>query len=364
MRVKKGFTLLEIIVALGIIGIMMIPLANSLISSVRYNKMGEIVQESKQISQEIVEKIRSLGDVKEATLEIGKNDDVVDIKSVVGSNNSKFTVKGEVDDIKLDGTIERTVNGGEIIYESDRYLKEKVNVLFYAYSDSRVSADNKNKIAYSYSKEAKAINEHIADLENKIRNAGTVPTGNFYLEDSNKINFDFYDKGKCPLKDDPSKDHSECNFLIEDRYKDNSSVKGKRLCFALEATPDSNSIAILVRNHREVYDPTNPSTANNPLMGLKIRNQRTETLQPRALFLNNRFEAVESVKEENLNPGYGEIKNSFDKDKSIDSNIIVVDNIKYLGIDNLNNKGLYTISLNTERNDIKERTVSEFIVSN
>ena len=232
MRVKKGFTLIEIVVSLAIIGIMMIPLANSLIMSVKANKMGEIVQESKNISQEIVEGVRSLGDVKETTLKVGSNNEAVQIKVDVGEDG-KYTVDGIVDDIMLKGTIKKTDKGGTIEYESDKYLEKKVGLVFYIYSKTNSDRDIENNIIYSYEPKQSGteegdiggveIREHIRRVENKMKN----PTINIskvdFLEDENKIKFNFIERNTCELAD--SDKHTKCNIEINDIKEEQSAIQ-------------------------------------------------------------------------------------------------------------------------------------------
>ena len=141
MKRKKGYTLLELVMALGIIGIVMIPLASSLLTSVTSNKMAETKQESKQISQEIIEKLRNLGDVKEMTMNVGAKSDQIEIKEESPLDKTKFSISGNIGDIELSGSISKQTNAGEINEQSDEYAKKQVDILFYI--------DN-NSIRYSY----------------------------------------------------------------------------------------------------------------------------------------------------------------------------------------------------------------------
>ena len=57
-KIKKGATLLEVVIGLAIIGIMLLPLANGLVTSVRANKKAEETQEAKLLGQQVVEKLK------------------------------------------------------------------------------------------------------------------------------------------------------------------------------------------------------------------------------------------------------------------------------------------------------------------
>ncbi|MGL5069106.1 MAG: prepilin-type N-terminal cleavage/methylation domain-containing protein [Sarcina sp.] len=97
-KVKKGMTLLEIVVALAIIAIMIIPLMNSLLTAVRTNKKGEEVQDAKLLGQQVIENLRVQDIIKEGTIA------QVGFDSELGVGNSEQ--KGF--EIKLDSLIEAT----------------------------------------------------------------------------------------------------------------------------------------------------------------------------------------------------------------------------------------------------------------
>ncbi|MEG0307765.1 MAG: type II secretion system protein [Clostridium sp.] len=55
---KKGFTLLEVIISFALISILIIPMANMILSTVKMNKMGENKQQAKVILQDTVESVK------------------------------------------------------------------------------------------------------------------------------------------------------------------------------------------------------------------------------------------------------------------------------------------------------------------
>ena len=354
MRVKKGFTLIEIVVSLAIIGIMMIPLANSLIMSVKANKMGEIVQESKNISQEIVEGVRSLGDVKETTLKVGSNNEAVQIKVDVGEDG-KYTVDGIVDDIILKGNIKKTDKGGTIEYESDKYLERNVSLVFYCYIDAtRAETEiekNKNRILYSYIEDAVTIAEHIESIEQYIKIGTPTSTSINMLEDSDKIVLEI---DKITGSDGAIKNE----IVIDDRYY--THVTGKDSILEgeyISRVTTSPDIAIFIKDRRLGND-----LEVSPFIGLDIESKISES---NLYFFNNKFK--EGEKGTATNEGIPEniVVDSFDKDRYIGKTISVKDNIKFGNFLSKNNKGLYTIDIDTEAkiNGVKENTRSEFIVS-
>ncbi|MGL4761758.1 MAG: prepilin-type N-terminal cleavage/methylation domain-containing protein [Sarcina sp.] len=95
-KVKKGMTLLEIVVALAIIAIMIIPLMNSLLTAVRANKKGEEVQDAKLLGQQVIENLRVQDIIKEGTI------------AQVGFNSELGSIEQESFEIKLGNLIEAT----------------------------------------------------------------------------------------------------------------------------------------------------------------------------------------------------------------------------------------------------------------
>ncbi|MGL4656668.1 MAG: type II secretion system protein [Sarcina sp.] len=347
MRIKKGFTLLEIVVALGIMGILMLPLANSLIQSVKANKMGEIVQESKQISQEIIENLRTIGDVKATNLKIGSLDETVQIKSVPGTDG-KYTVDGTVNDITLTGKIEKTAKGGTLKYDSDIYREKMVGLVFYSYLDTKSSELNKNEILISYEKDGISIDEHIKSIENYIKTGSTpLNTKVEKLSDKNKISLEINKKSSIGA------DGSTHVITIDDTYFNGTHLDGTKKDIDLK----NIDIGIIVKDIR-----TGKTDGSSPFMGLNIESKLIE--KSNLYFFNNKFEAGEKKEGINDNVAKGVIVDSFDKDRYISEKVDVKDNVKFIESVDMTNKGLYTITLETERNDVKEKTISEFIVSN
>lgn len=163
---KKGFTLLEIVIALAVIGIMMIPLGSALFTSVRTNKMGEIKQESKLISQEIIEKIRSFGDIKDSmSFNVGKEQgDLINITKDT-SNNKVYNVKGSVTDSEGATMVEGTIiEQGELKedFGSKKYLDKKFGLFIYVQNHKE-----NNKISI-YKSSGKTIDEYLKDTPTEV----------------------------------------------------------------------------------------------------------------------------------------------------------------------------------------------------
>lgn len=105
-RKRKGATLLEIVIALAIIGIMMLPFANSLLTSVKANKMGEELQQAKLLGQEIIENLKGKEAIRTGVINISGYE--FDIRETISGNPSKLDIKSinQINGYELDGTLQ------------------------------------------------------------------------------------------------------------------------------------------------------------------------------------------------------------------------------------------------------------------
>lgn len=325
---KKGSTLLEIVISLAIIGIIMIPLGGALVTSVKSNKMGEIKQESKLISQEIIEKVRSIGDVKNTTLQIGKEQsDGIEIKQVMpkpidpltGKEINIYDVEGTLKDSEgttmVTGTIKEKGNFKEE-YGSMSYLDNTFGLFIYIQNH-----ENGNKI--SYYKGNKTIDEYLS-------------------------------RGSIPLK--TIENCKELKIEIGGDDGENAlSINGVKEGTLITTTPSGFAeIGVYVEGQRRQTD----------LIDLHLNNKNSDTSKKVELFLfNNKFHGI------NHDGLVDQVTDSFKEDRYINGEFTINDNIKYHKVAERLNKGLYTIDLDFKKKipngtTVTEKTVSEFMVDN
>ena len=157
-RVKKGMTLLEVVISLAIIAIMIVPLMNSLLTAVRANKKGEEVQDAKLLGQQVIENLRLEDDIEAGNI-IGINAATVTLGSfnvATGSEPGYF----DVTSTEVDGfTIEGKVVEDDVVNINDNdsgkeYLNKKLGALLVVTKDkieyySRTGGDKSIKEIYS-----------------------------------------------------------------------------------------------------------------------------------------------------------------------------------------------------------------------
>lgn len=115
---NKGFTLLELVISLALIAILIIPISNLVLGSVKINKAGEDKQQAGLKLQEVIENIKSV-DLPKDTGE-DKKIDVGNGVYVIKNKDGIFSISDSNDkDIKIEGTIKKTVLGeGEVVSNS------------------------------------------------------------------------------------------------------------------------------------------------------------------------------------------------------------------------------------------------------
>ena len=155
-RVKKGMTLLEVVIALGIMAIMIGPLMSSLLTAVQANKKGEEVQDAKLLGQQIVEKLRLTDDIKAGTLtldDITLNLGAFEAAASTGTEGYFPVTSSEIDGYQVSGKIhQKDVK----VVNDDTYLTKDIDLLLVIFN---------GKIYTAKSSSTKNIINHITNQE-------------------------------------------------------------------------------------------------------------------------------------------------------------------------------------------------------
>ncbi|MGL4741571.1 MAG: type IV pilus modification PilV family protein [Sarcina sp.] len=112
-RVKKGMTLLEVVIALGIIGIMLLPLANGMLTSVRANKKAENTQIAKLLGQQVIEKLK-IQDRIENNASINFHSEALKITNSGTDKVYNLNSTGEINGFEINGTVKESTTVTEV----------------------------------------------------------------------------------------------------------------------------------------------------------------------------------------------------------------------------------------------------------
>lgn len=156
---NKGFTLLELVISLALIAILIIPISNLVLGSVKINKAGEDKQQAGLKLQEVIENIKSV-DLPKDTGE-DKKIEVGNGVYVVKNQDGTFSISDSNDkDIKIEGTIEE-VEDGEV--EKGIGSKKVDGAIYYGGNSKEIGIS-------SFAEEEKQIRDAIESKSDEFKN--------------------------------------------------------------------------------------------------------------------------------------------------------------------------------------------------
>ncbi|MEG1870619.1 MAG: prepilin-type N-terminal cleavage/methylation domain-containing protein [Peptostreptococcaceae bacterium] len=99
-KCKKGFTLLEVIIAFALISIFIIPISNLVLSSVKINKQTENKQQAKAVLQDMVEDIKAIEDLSTAII-----NPLNKVETVGEDGKLYYSLSGDINRFSIEGFI-------------------------------------------------------------------------------------------------------------------------------------------------------------------------------------------------------------------------------------------------------------------
>ncbi|WP_346961767.1 type II secretion system protein [Clostridium sp.] len=132
---KKGFTLLEVIISFALISIILIPIANIVLTSVKINKTTENKQQAKAVLQETVENIKAIDSLSSAVSTPLTNG--ITLSEITGEDNkSIYSLSGNVNGFSIKGSIKENS-----VVTNNKVSEMKVDRTIYFY-DGSISISN------------------------------------------------------------------------------------------------------------------------------------------------------------------------------------------------------------------------------
>ncbi len=121
---KKGFTLLEVIISFALISIILIPIANLVLTSVKINKFTENKQQAKAVLQETIENIKAIDNFSSALSQPLNNG--ITLSEATGEDNKLiYSISGEINGFSIEGSIKeqsQVINNKVSEMEVDRTI--------------------------------------------------------------------------------------------------------------------------------------------------------------------------------------------------------------------------------------------------
>lgn len=134
-RCKKGFTLLEVIISFALISIILIPIANMVLTSVKINKSTEDKQQAKAVLQDTVENIKSIENLSASVVNPLSNGVVLD-KEMDEAGKVIYSLRGNINGFSIVGSIRE-----KSVVTNNEINKMKVDKTIYFHNGS-VSISN------------------------------------------------------------------------------------------------------------------------------------------------------------------------------------------------------------------------------
>lgn len=219
-KVKKGMTLLEVIISLAILGIIITPIFSLTINTVKMNKKSDDKLKALAIAQEYMEYIKSpehsLEDINNAENLPAQKGGFKIVKTVEGVEKYRFT-NGESDDIDIDSDMEILINKNNEVIVNGKSLgiaSSQNNTLdIVNYKDGK-SSHQQVKINLDKKQDVKIIQE-IRDLIIKVELQGTLDI-NLNFTNQHNTNIIVY-----VIKD------SDYSVNLEGDYVEGNNVSGE-----------------------------------------------------------------------------------------------------------------------------------------
>ncbi|MGN9160488.1 type IV pilus modification PilV family protein [Clostridium sulfidigenes] len=158
---KKGFTLLEVIISFALISIILIPIANLVLTSVKINKSTENKQQAKAVLQETIENIKAIDNFSSALSKPLNNG--ITLSEATGEDDKLiYSISGEINGFSIDGSIK----------EQSQVINNKVSEM----EVDRTIYFNRGSISISNGKEV--IEEAIKKLSDNL----ATPSEEVFIE--------------------------------------------------------------------------------------------------------------------------------------------------------------------------------------
>ncbi|CDM67707.1 putative membrane protein [Clostridium bornimense] len=265
IKKKKGATLLEIIISMAIITIIIIPISDLIMSSVKNNKNAEEEQDIKLLAQSISEKLKvSDIDIDPTTTEISIGHDEIKLNGSVGhySVSNKDIGNGLTADITLDkrndmpsNNIARSLNWDSVI----DIVKEDINGnIYYRLKENTYDSTTKEWVETSISylirgNTISIINDGNIEIQfeeiTDIHNPSNTETKKIYI--TRDVENDFEDNAgnkiegktgyiKFQIDDDIIKNKDKIKFEIN-----NKEIKPIMINFEGEVKEPSDEVIII-----------------------------------------------------------------------------------------------------------------------
>lgn len=138
---EKGFTLLEVIISLALISIILIPIANMVLTSVKINKATENKQQAKAVLQETIENIKAIERLSTESSNPLSNG--ITLSKFMGEDKKLiYALSGNVNGFSIEGAIKESS-----VVTNNKINEIKVDKTIYFHKSSISISENSESIS-------------------------------------------------------------------------------------------------------------------------------------------------------------------------------------------------------------------------
>ena len=218
-KIKKGMTLIEVIISVTLLSILIVPISGFIISSLKNNTTSQKKQEASYIGQKILEELKAYEELSLKTDDIGSYFELLDGDKIYKtSDNNSF-----------EGDFERNIYG-KVLENDDRKLREyKVELTMTEYSNFKYNDINNVDINSDADFKIDFINKDNISLNNngtKETMASSESIAIKIKKENNEFNLSIYDKNNTEIVSAKKENKSNKILLyISSEYNINTNIE-------------------------------------------------------------------------------------------------------------------------------------------
>ena len=218
-KIKKGMTLIEVIISVTLLSILIVPISGFIISSIKNNTTSQKKQEASYIGQKILEELKAYEELSLKTDDIGSYFELLDGDKIYKtSDNNSF-----------EGDFERNIYG-KVLENDDRKLREyKVELTMTEYSNFKYNDINNVDINSDADFKIDFINKDNISLNNNGTKETMSSSESIVIKikkENNEFNLSIYDKNNTEIGSAKKENKSNKILLyISSEYNINTNIE-------------------------------------------------------------------------------------------------------------------------------------------
>ena len=218
-KIKKGMTLIEVIISVTLLSILIVPISGFIISSLKNNTTSQKKQEASYIGQKILEELKAYEELSLKTDDIGSYFELLDGDKIYKDSDSN----------SFKSNFKRNIYG-KVLENDDRKLREyKVELTMTEYSNFKYNDINNVDINSDADFKIDFINKDNISLNNNGTKETMSSSESIAIKikkENNEFNLSIYDKNNTEIGSAKKENKSNKILLyISSEYNINTNIE-------------------------------------------------------------------------------------------------------------------------------------------